>query len=82
MNEKENLPAFDLEDIMKEFSSGADPAEDESAEALLEETEAEQLREEVEEVLNQELPKKTPAPESAVRMRPSAWSCLHGRRPR
>lgn len=47
MNEKEKLPEFDLEDIMKEFSGGEDAPDREDAEQLLSDETPEPLPEEV-----------------------------------
>lgn len=61
MNEKENLPEFDLEDIIKEFAPEDTPAEE------VQEPEVPVVpEEEPEEILRQELPKKIPADQEAV----------------
>lgn len=67
MNEKDNLPEFDLEDIIKEFAPEETPAEAEEPQEPLPEPESLEIpEEEPEEVLRQELPKKASGEQSAV----------------
>ena len=65
MDEKEKLPEFDLEDILKEFSSQADPAEEDSLAQEPTEEEVLSAEEEIKEFLpSQE--KKEAAPEAVT----------------
>ena len=65
MDEKEKLPEFDLEDILKEFSSQADPAEEDSIAQKPTEEEVLSAEEEIKEFLpSQE--KKEAAPEAVT----------------